>query len=124
MLARMEEANPGNETQASTWPKPGERSTSDPGLDQGALQRKVLGAIRHHSAYPKTRALIELGMWLAVMAEVLVALSAKYGAQNYTPVFQMFIAVVATIAIGNALLAVFDMADLAIRNHQRAEDNR
>ena len=100
--------------QPSVWPQAGVRSTPERRLGSDRLTE-----LRHGSAYPNTRMLIASGIVIAVIAELLVMfmqMSASRGSGSTgIPLFTSVIAVITTIAIGNVLLAVLDMADVAVR---------
>lgn len=105
--------------QANNWPQPGFRSTPEKRTD---IDR--LNLLRLSSVYPNTRALIHTGIVILVFAE-LIMMGLQMGALSGTnlaatgpgasPVIGALTAIIGTIAIGNVLMAVLDMADVAVR---------
>ena len=108
------EPAPGQKSQAVVWPAP----TPDTTLAAQQQQQDRLAEIRRCSAYPNTRMLIQAGMGVLVLLELImmgIAMDALQSTSlSATPVFGTVIDIVITIAVGNILLALLDMADATV----------
>lgn len=90
-----------------------------------AQQQQRLSSLRRISGYPKTRLVIQVGMFALVFIELVllgVQLDALPPSTRQVPILRALIAIPITVAVGNVLLAVLDIADTAVRNSGDVND--
>lgn len=119
----------GQASQARAQPADNGSQSGAHATPQAKIDIDRLNSLRRGSVYPNTRMLIQTGIVILVLAEAILMglqMDAMSGTTlaatplGSTPVFGALIAIIGTIAIGNVLLAVLDMADVAVRKNTPA----